>query len=162
MTTLILAGIAGLLFALAFVTKRRFGVLGLGLSAGALLSGTWSPQVANFLESQHIQTSDFSVQIIAVCLLTLAPALLLLIGGPTYHKKMLALIGSLGFALLGILLVLGPISPLIDAPSNVQNVLELAAKYQPGLVALGVALAVVDMFLARSPGRFGRGRHTSH
>lgn len=161
MTTLILAGIAGLLFALAFVTKRRFGVLGLGLSAGALLSGTWSTQLASFLSSQHIRTGDFSSQIIAVCLLTLAPALLLLVGGPTYNKKMLALIGSAGFALLGSLLVLGPISPLINAPSNVQNILNLAAKYQPGLVALGVALAVIDMFLARSPGKFGR-RHNSH
>jgi hypothetical protein len=162
MTTLILAGIAGLLFALAFVTKRRFGVLGLGLSAGALLSGTWSTQVASFLESQHIQANGFSSQVIAVCLLTLAPALLLLIGGPTYHKKLLALVGSIGFALLGILLVLGPISPLINAPSNIQHILDLAAKYQPGLVALGVALAVIDMFLARSPSKFGRGRHASH
>lgn len=161
MATLILAAIAVALFALAFLTKRRFGVLGLGLSAGALLSGSWSGQVATFFTQQGITISGFSTQALAVCLLTLAPALLLLIGGPTYSKKMLALVGSAGFALLGLLLVLGSITPLTNAPTNVQNILDLATTYQPGLVALGVALAVIDMFLARSPGKFSR-KHDKH
>ena len=42
MALVIILGIAVVLFILAFLTKRRFGVLGLGLAAGVVLSQLWA------------------------------------------------------------------------------------------------------------------------
>ena len=38
------------LFALAFFTKRRFGVLGLALAAGAMLSELWAAELTPFVQ----------------------------------------------------------------------------------------------------------------
>jgi hypothetical protein len=147
------------LFFIAFVTKRRFGVLGLGLSAGALLSSNWNQQMAAFLERNELLVPGATSDVLASCLLILLPAILLLFGGPKYTKSHAVFIGSLGFALMAGLLLLGPMSILIEPKGIVGDILKFVAEYQSGLVALGVAFAIMDMLLIHGP-KFGR--HKEH
>jgi len=162
MTIVILVAILLALFALAFVTKRRFGVLGLGLAAGVVLQQLLGSGLADILESRNVPIEPLSYNTAAQVFLILAPALILLIGGPKYHDNKGAVIGSLLFAFLATLFVLGPLTkdlPTLDA--NVKVVLDFIAQWQNILVAGGVAIAVVDMFLAHGPKLPSKG-HNKH
>ncbi len=152
MATLILIAVTAILFILAFATKRRFGVLGLGLAAGAVLAGSWSVLLGDFLASNHLFVTGITETNLAAVLLIIAPALVLLLGGPTYKKPLAGLLGAAGFALLGLLLTLGSIQDSIVATGTLKQVLIFANQYQPGLVAVGVTIAVIDMFMARGSG----------
>lgn len=157
MTLIVLLVGAAALFLLAFVSKRRFGVLGLGLSAGALLNLTLNSQVSDLLEKYNIFLHPLTSDALAACILTLLPAVLLLFGGPRYSDKKQRLIGSIGFAVLALLLLLGPLSGALILDESSQNVLNQVAKYEAMLVAAGVAAAVVDMIMAHAP-RIGRSK----
>lgn len=152
MTIVILIGIALALFALVFVTRRRFGVLGLGLTAGVILQQLLGATVADFLESQGLPIEPLSYATAAQIFLILLPPLILLAGGPKYHDSRGALVGSLAFSLLATLFILGPLTrdlPTLD--EGVKVVLDFIAEWRNVLVAGGVIAAVIDMFLAHGP-----------
>lgn len=154
MALIVIATIAAVLFAVSFIMKRRFGVLGLALCAGAFLADTMAGPMGDWLNAQNIQTAYISQQSLAKIVLTLLPAGLLLFGGPHYEHRKSALLGSAGFALLGTMLLLGPLSATMHDPAA-QELLRFIADYESWLTALGVALAVVDMMLLHTP-KFGR------
>lgn len=157
MTLVIIIAIALALFGLAFVTKRRFGVLGLGLSAGAILAQSWSREVARWLENGHIPVQPLSHFTASTLLLILLPALLLLIGGPKYTERKYAIIGSVCFALLGTMLLIAPLTTdLPTADRGVRSALDFIAKWQNVLIAGGIALAIVDTLLTHGPKLPGR------
>lgn len=158
MTLVIILGIAASLFVLAFVTKRRFGVLGLGLAAGVVLSQLWAPTLSGFLRSQGLPVEPLSHLTVAQVLLTLVPALLLLSAGPKYHDRKGALIGSLLFAVLATLFVISPITRDFSVEGDTSPVFDFITTWQNVLVAAGVALAIVDMLLAHGPKLPRRGK----
>jgi len=161
MTLVIIIGLAIALFLLAFLTKRRFGVLGLGLAAGLVLAQLWSVDAALFLQSQNITLTPLTYGTAAQVALILLPALLLLCAGPKYHDKKGAMIGSLGFALLAVLFVIEPLSRDFAVAGDSSPVLDFITRWQSALVAIGVALAVVDTLLAHGP-KVGRKKHDKH
>ena len=136
------------LFALAFVTKRRFGVLGLALAAGVVLSQQVSANGASLLRSWNIPVQPLSYDAVAAAVIILLPSLVLLAGGPTYVSKKLAIVGSIGYALLGTFFVLGPLTTALptDDP-NIRNLLTIIANWQTTIVGLALILAIVDVFL---------------
>lgn len=157
MTFLILLGIVSVLFIAAFITKRRFGVLGLALSGGALLANNINQEVADFFERNSIGLGTIPHDTLAQCFLILLPAVLLLLGGPKYQKSLIRIVGSAAFAILAGLLLLGPLSEMINATGMARDVLLFFATYQSALIAIGVALAVADTLLLHSP-KFGKKR----
>lgn len=162
MTLVIIVVIILALFGLAFVTKRRFGVLGLGLAAGAILAQSWGREVAHWLESSHVPVQPLSYFTAATVLLILLPPLLLLIGGPKYNERKYAIIGSACFALLGTMLLIGPLTTdLPMADNNIRSVLVFVARWQNVLIACGIALAIIDTLLAHGPKLPGR-KHSKH
>jgi len=157
MTLVITIAIALVLFGLAFVTKRRFGVLGLGLAAGAVLAQSWSSDLARVLTAQHVPVDPLSAPAAATIVLTMVPALLLLIAGPKYTVRRYAFMGALLFAILGTSLLLGPLTtalPIMDG--GVKPAFDLMAEWQNLLIASGIALAIVDMLHANSSKPHGK------
>lgn len=150
--TLVIIGIILLgFFTLAYVTKRRFGVLGLGLAAGMLLAQHASKTLAEFFVLNSVPVAPFTPLVLATVVLTLLPALLLLIGGPVYSKKLPTIIGAVGFGLLATLLVLGPLTmalPTEDA--TIRQLLAVIADYESGIITAAIAVAVVDTILQHS------------
>lgn len=148
MTMVILIAIALSLFALAFVTRRRYGVLGLGLAAGVVLATNAKVFVSDFYEINRVPVAPFSTDAAAIVTLVLLPALLLLISGPSYSDKRLAIAGSAGFALLGTLLLLGPVATALpfNDPGMARTMSSIAA-HQKTLVAIAIGLAVLDTIL---------------
>lgn len=162
MTLVILAAIALVLFILAFLTKRRFGVLGLGLAAGAVLSQAWGRELGFAMAANQIPVGPLSYTTAATVALILIPALLLLIAGPKYAKRGYAVIGAVLFALLGTLLLIAPL--LMDLPTTdatIESVLDFVAKWQNVLIAGGIALAIVDTLHAQGA-KFPGKKHSKH
>lgn len=161
MALVIIIGIAVVLFLLAFFTKRRFGVLGLGLAAGVVLSQLWAVTVAAALESQKIPVDPLSYSTVGQVAIILIPSLLLLIGGPKYHHKKGALVGSLLYAAFAVLFVIAPITRDFAVAGDTSPILDFIAQWQNALIALGVVLAIIDMLLAHGPKfpRRGKEKH---
>ena len=145
---LIIAIIAAVLFVVTFVTKRRYGVMALGLAAGTVLASAWAVNLAAELSQDGLTIPGIGSLSLAAALLIVAPALLLSIGGPAYKKHLQSVIAAAAVAILGALLCLGFVS--LDAGSKVGalgGLTQFASTNQPSLVAIGVAIAVIDMVL---------------
>ena len=65
------------LFALAYWTRRRFGVLGLALCAGWLLSDMWASQVALYIQKAGVVLVSPPLLSVVEVVLILLPAVLL-------------------------------------------------------------------------------------
>lgn len=142
--------IAAILFALAFVSKRRFGILGLGLAAGTLLSTYWTGTVSNFLTQQGITLVAPPLSAVVATGLLFGPPLLLLASGPSYSKLLARVIGGVLFAAMGTIFILPILTSALVADAKTMEVLRLADQYGRSIVALLIAYAVFDVMLAHS------------
>src|SRR5258708_6096136 len=101
--------IIGALFLTAFLTKRRFGVLGLALAAGAMLSTLWVGDLTPIIASAGIILVRPPLESVVSAGLILLPAVLLLSSGSTYKSMLQRVIGAALFAMLATSLLLEPL-----------------------------------------------------
>lgn len=151
MTLVVILVIALSLFVLAFLSKRRFGTLGLALAAGALLSSQLTRDVSMLIEKNELPVEPLNSTSAASVALILLPSLVLLLSGPAYKTKKGALLGAAAFALMGTMLILGPLTttlPLLD--EGVDAVLNFIATYESLLIAVAVIGAVLDSWLTHN------------
>jgi hypothetical protein len=144
MTLAVIAGILVTLFGLAFATKRRYGVLGLGLAAGVLLASNARPFVSDFYEVNGLPTSPLTADTAAIITLVLLPSLLMMISGPAYSKKISAVVGALGYAVVGTILLIGPLLTALPTEPTVSVALHQIADNQKIIVSFGVIIAIID------------------
>lgn len=148
MTLVIILAILIILFGLAFVTRRRFGVLGLALAAGVVLAQNATKYVSDFFEQNNILVTPLSYDSAATVCIILLPAIILLIGGPVYHSKKAALVGAFGFALLGTLFLLGPLTTALPAEDrSMRSALVTLSQWQNAIVVVALLLALIDTFM---------------
>lgn len=151
MALVIILGIAVALFVLALATKRRFGVLGLAVAGGVLLSQLWTVTLAALLSMQGVPTDPLSRTSAAYLICVLVPPLLLLLGGPTYHSRKGAFVWALIFAVFTTLFVMGPIMRDFEVTGDSNPIIEFMNEWQNALVGLGILLAIGDILLAHRP-----------
>lgn len=157
MMLIAIAGIWITLFGLAFVTRRRFGVLGLALASGVVLAQNATSYVGDIFEQYQLPVAPFSYDGAATVLLIVAPALLLLAGGPRYSTRKASLIGALGFSLLGTFFLLGPLTTALPADDlAVRSALQILSKWQNLIVIVALLLALLDTFMVHG---ISGGRH---
>lgn len=148
---MILVGVAIGLFLAAFITKRRFGVLGLGLAAGVVLAQYSAGFVAEQLRTYHIGFGVDSYQALAAIIVTVLPAIFLLAGGPIYTGRHSSMIGAVGFAIFGTALIVGPFSTLAPAADRAaRDVMVMIMNRQSFIIISGIVLALVDIFMIHS------------
>jgi hypothetical protein len=146
MVTLIVGIMLVALFLLAFISGRRFGLLGLGLAAGVLLAG----QTFVFVEEVFMVFKQYlggisPAQATAI-LLVLAPSLILMLSGPKYHSGKMRLIGALLYTVMAGFAILPFVMSSVDIPNEVKNVITAS---HVSAIAIGIIVAVVDNFLTR-------------
>lgn len=153
--------IAVTLFVLAFLTKRRFGVLGLALTAGAMLSSLWTADLAPALEQSGIVTWQLPLEALASAVLILLPAALLLFSGPSYHNMSLRIVGAASFALLATVLLIEPIGSTIVLMDQGKDIYDWLLQNQVYIITVGILLAVVDLLSVHTGigGKPRRGRN---
>jgi len=155
----IFAAIAIALFAGAFLSKRRFGLLGLALTAGATLSSMWSYDAGLVVSSTGLVPDGPLTNAVALSLIVLLPAILLLFHGYTYKGLLGRVIGSILFAVLALAFLVEPISfalPLTGAANDAYVVL---MQNKNLIISIGVVLAVVDLFFTKPAPKKSREHH---
>lgn len=150
--------IIGLLFATAFFTKRRFGVLGLALAAGAMLSTLWVGDLTPIIANAGIILVKPPLESVVAGGLILLPALLLLSSGPTYKSFSQRLVGSAAFAVLAIALLLQPLGSALVIDGIGTSVYDFFTHYRTIIITVCLALAILDLLVAKMPKR----RSSSH
>ena len=148
---IVLAIVTAALFVTVYVTKRRVGVLGLGLAAGAILSNLWVGDLTPLVAQAGIEIVRPPLSSVVATVVTLLPALILLFGGPGYKAGWQRIVGSLVFAVLAIVLLLGPLSAALVIDDSGKPLFEFLHQYQNILITAGLGFAIIDLLLTRSP-----------
>ncbi len=138
------------LFALAYVSRRRFGVLGLALTAGALLARQMTKDLSWAISYYDLPVEPLTTVSAASIALILTPALVLLFSGPSYKTNVQAVVGAVMFALMAMLLILGPLATSLQPDAFMQPVFAWVARNNSVLLAGMVALAVVDTWMVHN------------
>ncbi|HSE29302.1 MAG TPA: hypothetical protein VLA77_01825 [Candidatus Saccharimonadales bacterium] len=147
--TIFLAGIGVALFALAFLTKRSFGVLGLALAAGSLISANFANIVTTLLESNGVSVQFIPLSTLVELLLVITPAIILLVSGPTYSAMWMRIIGSLAFAVLALVFLLQPLGEALNLDGPSLQTYQWFSLNQSIIIVIGLILAVADTLFVR-------------
>lgn len=137
------------LFAGAFFSQRRFGVLGLGLAAGAVISPIWGETAGYVISATGLVPGGLLVNTIALSLLIVLPAVLFMFNGHSYKYLVERILGSVLFTILAAAFLIGPIGAVVTLTGPVAGVYEWLVSNQLLIVSIGVSLAVVDLLIAR-------------
>ncbi len=150
MTLIVIAGLFLVFFLLAYISRRRFGTLGLALAAGALLANNLTVWLAAQLAYIDFPTGPLSDRVAANIMLILLPALVLLLSGPSYTKKHQILLGATAFATMAMLLILGPLTSVLTPDPSARAVLPVIASYNDVAIAVAIVLAIADAWLTHN------------
>lgn len=156
---IIIVAMLGVLFALSYLTKRRFGVLGLALCAGSLLSASWTATLTPWVESQGIDFVSPPLSAIVSTLLVLGPSMLLLFSGPTYAGHLQRVAGSAAFAALAFVFLLQPIAVAFAFDDMGLRIYNTVHANSSVIIVAGILLALGDILLTRHPHRSKKSAH---
>lgn len=145
----IFIAVAITLFLAAFYSKRRFGLLGLALTAGATLATLWSYDAGLLVSALGIVPEGPMTQAVTLSLVTLLPAILLLFHGYTYKRLPGRIIGSLLFTALAIAFLVEPIGYILPLEGVGADAYAWLKENQSVVISVGVILAVFDLFLTK-------------
>lgn len=145
------------LFVLAYVTKRRFGVLGLALAAGALLSTLWVGNLTPMIASAGVTMVQPPLESVVSAGLILLPAVLLLFSGPVYKGKVHRLLGAAAFAVLATALLLVPLGSALVIDETARPIYEFFTQYRPVIITATLIYALTDLLLTKTPKHRGGG-----
>lgn len=151
MTSIVFIVILFLLAVGTYLTKRRFGLLGLGLVAGSVLSIYATGPVMSFLQNQDLSTTILPFNILVGICLIILPVLLLFLVGPTYKSKTQRIVCALATSFAGGLFVLLYIKA--HAPDLLVgiDVVQYIAPYQGLFVVIIIIVALADAFHGHFP-----------
>lgn len=146
---IVFAVLAIVLFLGAFISKRRFGLLGLALTAGATLSTIWSYDAGLVVSSTGLVPEGVITQAVTQSLVVLLPAIILLFHGYTHKNRISRTIGSLLFTVLALAFLVEPIGYALPLEGTGAQVYDLLKSYKDVIISVGVILAVVDLFFTK-------------
>ena len=137
------------LFVASFFSKRRFGILGMGLAAGAIISPIWGETAGYIISSTGFVPEGPLVNVIAYSTIILIPALLFMFHGYVYKSIVGRIVGSLLFTLLAVAFLSGPIGAALTFSGPVASVYNWLVANHEMVVGIGVAIAVADLLLSK-------------
>jgi len=141
--------LALVLFAGAFISRRRFGLLGLALAAGATVSMIWSYDAGLLLAATGLVPEGPITNAITLAAIVLLPALLLLFHGYAYKNMAARIIGSIFFTILALAFLVEPIGialPLEGVGAQAYEWLKLNKEL---IISVGLVFAVIDLFFTK-------------
>lgn len=146
---IIFSALAVALFAGAYMSKRRFGLLGLALTAGATVSTIWSYDAGLVVSATGILPEGPLTQAAVQSLVVLLPAILLLFHGYSYKNGFSRIVGSLLFTVLALAFLVDPLEYAIPLSGAGADVYAALKEYKDLIISAGVILAVVDIFFTK-------------
>ena len=155
---LICIAIAAGLFISAFITKRRFGLLGLALAAGSILSSIWGYDIGLAASGFGVVSNSMSSAII-LSLIVLAPAIVLLFHGYTYKNPIGRVIGASLFTILALAFLIEPLGHILMPVGFGSDVYNWLVANRTFVVGVGLIIAVIDLFLTKPAGLNDKKKH---
>lgn len=146
---IVFAAIAIVLFVSAFLTKRRFGLLGLALAAGSTLSSIWSYDAGLLVGSLGIAPSGPLTTAITLSAIVLLPAIVLLFHGYTYKSVPGRLYGAFLFTALALAFLVEPLGFALPLEGVGVDAYAWLVKYKEVIISVGIVLAIVDLFFTK-------------
>lgn len=140
-----------ILLALGFFTRRRYGLLGVGLILGYLISTNMVLTVTQFIESQGIKFESPPLLLVVGVLLVVLPSIILLFIGPSHQKNIHKSAMAFFYALTGTILSYFTIIQNTPALYSEQSPLSFIAMYKPLIIVIIALLALADLFLIHTP-----------
>lgn len=147
----ILLVIIAVLFVVTYITRRRFGVLGLALCAGYLLSNMWTGQVTPWIQGAGFDMFVPPLSSVVAAALVLLPAVLLLFSGPANHGKWKRLIAAAAFALLAAAFLLGPLGSSLSLDGNGAKIYHFLVDNKSIIITVAIAYALYDVLTTTTP-----------
>lgn len=148
-----------LLFGLAYITRRRFGVLGLALAAGSMLSGLWATELTPLLRGAGLTLDTPTLITMVSVALVLLPAVILLFSGPSYRDQLRRIGGALLFAALAFALLIEPLGTTLVLQGQGKQVYDFFADNKVYIVTIGLIIALVDLLGVHTSRRHKESKH---
>jgi hypothetical protein len=142
--------ILGILFAVAFFTRRRFGVLGLALAGGSILSGLLATDLTPVIRDAGLELVSPPLASVVAASLVLLPAIALLFSGPSYKKMSKRIIGASAFALLAFAFLLPILRDALILEGDGKEIFDTVADYGSWIIVGGILFAIFDLLTAKS------------
>lgn len=156
---LVFVVLAVILFVSSFFAKRRFGLLGLALATGSLLSSIWAYDAGLLASGIGFPTSIQTSSVISV-IITLLPAFVLLFHGYSYNNMIGRIVGSCLFTLLALSFLVEPLGGIVLTSSSGLKVYRWFIENKELIIGTGLIIAVVDLFLTKPVG--SSKKHKAH
>ena len=148
-----------LLFGLAYATKRRFGVLGLALAAGSMLSELWADKLTPLVAEAGVIVERPPLITVVSVTLVLLPAILLLFSGPSYREMPMRLLGAFLFAALAFALLIEPLGSALVLQGEGKQVYDIVSDNRVYIVTAGLILALFDLLGTHTARRSHSAKH---
>jgi hypothetical protein len=139
---------AAVLFIAVYLTKRRFGLLGLALASGSILSDIWGRDALYAFTYSGAPTGPLAAAVILSGLILL-PAGILLFHGYAYKSKLGRTGGALLFTVLALAFLVEPLGHVLMLQGFGSEVYDWLVNNREIIIGIGLALAVLDMFFTK-------------
>lgn len=145
---LIFAALAVALFVSSFVCKRRFGLLGLALAAGSILSNIWGRDAEIISALLGFRPSSIT-SAVTLAIIILLPAIVLLFHGYTYNSPFGRFIGASLFTALALAFLVDPLGHIFVLQGVSADVYNWLIVNKSMIIGIGLIIAVGDLFLTK-------------
>jgi len=146
--SLLYSGIAICLFILAVLFNRRFGLLGLGLAVGLVLSDIWTDWLLDLAKQSNIIIEPYAPTLLKVMII-LTPVLIFLFKGFSYKGLIGRFIGAGMFVVLAIAFLIKPLSYFWAIQGVGDVIFNFILEKRTIIMGIGLLFAVADFFIAK-------------
>lgn len=144
-----------ILFVLAFLARRRFGLVGLGLTTGATLATLWTEQVTMLIAKNGVQLAAPPLASVVGVALTLLPSMVLFFSGPKQKDMIQRVIAAAAYAVLATTFLLVPLGNALVLTGFDKTAYDFLLEYRVYIVTAGIVYALVDIVFRAKGGAEG-------
>lgn len=145
MTILLIISFA-LLAAANFFSKRRFGLLGLGLAAGLTLSNIWTNDASYIVSAAGIVPENMVISVTTIAIILLPSLVIMMFKGKKYKSMLTRIFGALIYGLVATVFIITPLNALASESVN-QQLADILMQSKDLIIGVGLVFAVVDLLL---------------
>lgn len=150
--------LAIILFVSAYIANRRFGILGLALAAGSILSTIWSYDAGLVVSTIGLFPYGPITNAVTLALIIILPAILLLFHGAHYKNIIGRIGGATIFTLLALAFMVEPLGQALVLQGTGADIYNWLADNKELIISVGIVVAIVDLFFTKPVNLFEKRR----
>ncbi len=152
MTFLIVLGLyTAILFCIGFFSRRSMGVPALALTAGAVLAKLWTDSLTPIVASSGVIIVQPPLESLVAIALTLIPALLVMVRSQKASALHHAIVGSLVFAVLAVMLTYGAFANAVILDEASTSYVTTLLSYDKIIITVAIVAALFEVLFYRKP-----------